>query len=429
MKCMILMALTVTLVVAGERPAIPARLTMPEALEITLRSSASLRRAEAQLRQSEGQSMQLRSGLLPQVSIGASDALQAVNLKTMGLDFPGLPSRVGPFQTVDARAYLTQNVFQWQAVERNRAGRAQWEASAAQRNNVREMVTLQVATGFAQALRAQSSSARLSEQVQLARQLVSITEERLRAGVASELEVKRSRQQMNNLEQSWIESRNSLTTAKLQLAHLMHAQVSASFELVDDSTPDADPPDAAGALAESMDARADYRAAQSQLRAAEHNLKSVKAQRYPVIQFQAGYGQSGRKPFENLNTFHIRGVLQMPVFTGGRIAGEQTEAEGKVEEARAALDEIRSQVETEVLSGLSALQSAREQTRVAQSTVGLAKDELSLALERFTSGVADNTEVVNAQDRLSRAEDNLVRAEYQTGIARAQMRRATGAAQ
>jgi outer membrane protein TolC len=52
-----------------------------------------------------------------------------------------------------------------------------------------------------------------------------------------------------------------------------------------------------------------------------------------------------------------------------------------------------------------------------------------LTRERFTQGVTDNTEVVNAQDRVSRADHARVRALYTLGLARANLARVTGAAE
>ena len=59
----------------------------------------------------------------------------------------------------------------------------------------------------------------------------------------------------------------------------------------------------------------------------------------------------------------------------------------------------------------------------------LSRQELELTRQRFTQGVTDNTEVVNAQDRISRADDAHIRAQYTLGLTRANLARATGAAE
>jgi outer membrane protein TolC len=47
----------------------------------------------------------------------------------------------------------------------------------------------------------------------------------------------------------------------------------------------------------------------------------------------------------------------------------------------------------------------------------------------ISAGVTDNTEIVNAQDRLTRAEDNRIRALFHLHLAVAELQRAMGAAE
>jgi outer membrane protein TolC len=72
---------------------------------------------------------------------------------------------------------------------------------------------------------------------------------------------------------------------------------------------------------------------------------------------------------------------------------------------------------------------ARRQVEVADATITLAQQEVDLTTARFTTGVTDNTEVVNAQDRLARAEENRIRALFHLQMAQAGLQRATGAAE
>jgi outer membrane protein TolC len=221
-----------------------------------------------------------------------------------------------------------------------------------------------------------------------------------------------------------------LTIAKLELAKLIHAQISADYELADiASFYDTSAPAEKEALAAAFESRPDYRAAQAQVRAAELDLRSSRAERYPTVAFAADYGQSGKKVFHNRNTFRVQGSLNIPVFLGGRISADVRQAQSRLESAQAFLDEVRAEVETDVLSAVANVTSAKRQVEVADATIVLSQQEVDLSTARFTSGVTDNTEVVNAQDRLARAEDNRIRALYNLHLAQAGLQRATGAAE
>jgi outer membrane protein TolC len=418
-------------VLAGaDRPDIPAVLPLRRAVSIALAQSTSLRAAQWRLKQAEARADQARAPLLPQVSVGAYQADQTVNLRAMGIDIPFLPSKVGPFPSMDLRGTVTQDLFNMQSMRNRKAAAQRTVTSERQAQNAREAVVLAVVGAYLQALRSKASQDTTREQLQLAQRLYELTRDREQQGVSSTLDTNRARQQVNSLQQALVEAENNLTAAKLQLANVIHARVTAAFDLEELGNQYATGPvDRQEAVRTALEARPDYRAAESHVRAAELQLKAIRASRLPVVQFKGDFGQSGRTPFENLSTFRVLGSVNVPLFTGGRIAGQVAEAQGQLEEARVSLEEIESQVETDVLTALAAVDAAARELKVAEENVRLAKEEVDLATARLTSGVADNTEVVNAQDRLSRAEDTRIRAFYGLQTARANLERATGAAE
>ena len=175
--------------------------------------------------------------------------------------------------------------------------------------------------------------------------------------------------------------------------------------------------------------RADYRSAQASLKAAELQVRSAKATRLPTIQLNVSDGQSGTTPAHNVNTYLVGGTIDFPVFTGGRIRGEIQEAEGALREAQAALDANRAQIETDVQAALSGVQWALMEVETSAGNVKLSRQEVDFTRSRFSQGISDNTEVVNAQDRLEQADNAHIRAQYNLGLARANLARATGAAE
>jgi outer membrane protein len=72
------------------------------------------------------------------------------------------------------------------------------------------------------------------------------------------------------------------------------------------------------------------------------------------------------------------------------------------------------------------LESAKSEVQVANLGVDLAQQEVTQARDRFQAGVANNIEVVTAQDELSRASDNQIAALYRYNQARADLAHATG---
>lgn len=405
---------------------LPPRLSLSEAVSIALRQSLVLRRAAAVLGQSEGAARQADSQWYPQLNLGYRHSGQTINLQALGIRVPFAPTRVGPFEAFDARVFASQNIVNLTVLKRRRAARSQRDSAVSLAGNAREELAYQVAVLWTNALRAQQLRATLAEQTELSRKLAQVTADRRELGVASDVEWKRSLQQVNNLQQSLADAENKLVAAKLQLAVVLNATPTSEFELAEEATASITAPPENDALAAAFASRLDYAAARQAVEAAEHRVAAARAQRYPVVQFRADWGQSGVGVTRNLNTYSVQGSVSVPLYTGGRIAGEITEAEGRLAEAQVSLEEIRLRVTADVRAALAAVAAARRELDISSRTVELAREELELVTLRFTSGVADNTEVVNAQDRLTRAEDARVRAQFHWRLAQASLHRAIG---
>jgi outer membrane protein TolC len=367
---------------------------------------------------------------MPQLFVAARQAYLTQSLQGFGIDLEGFPGRLGPFGSMDVRAVLSQDLLNiagvrsWQSFDKRR------DSSRLLVDNAREVVTLDVVGAYLQALRAKASRDTLVDQTRLAIELYELTTNRLKHGVSSDLDANRAKQQVNSLEQQRLEAEQSYVASKLNLASILEVNITDNFEVADPAAyGSGETVDRDATLQAALTSRADYRAAQAAVTAAELQVKSIEAARLPTFRITLGEGQSGTSPVHNVNVYDLRGVLMVPIFTGGRIEGEIDEAEGALRDATAALDKNRAHVETDVLMAISGVEWALKQVQTSAENVGLSRQEVALTRVRFTQGVADNTEVVNAQDRLSRSDDARIRAEYTLGLARANLARAIGAAE
>jgi outer membrane protein TolC len=415
----------------GQTPTkLPADLTLRQALDIALMNSTNLRSAQAELAQAGGRSEQNKGVLLPQIGIFARQGYQTVNLQGFGLELPGQPSRIGPFGSMDARLVLEQDLLNIASFRSYKSYGSRLDSSRLRVEDAREVVTLNVIAAYLEAMRAKASRNTLIDQTKLANDLYQITSDRFKQGVSSELDQNRSRQQVNSLEQQRQEAEYAYIAAKLMLANILGASISSDFEVADQAAYGSDETvDTQATIQAALAQRPDYRAAQAAVRAAELEVKSIEATRLPTVKMRLSDGQSGNSPVHNVNVYNLMGVLEVPLFTSGRISGEVHEAQGKVSEANAALDRNRAQIETDALSAVSGVEWALREVKTSAENVGLSRREVEMSRERFVQGISDNTEVVNAQDRLTRADDASIRAQYTLGLARANLARATGGAE
>jgi len=409
---------------------IPAQLTLSQALNIALSNSTLIREAMAQLDQTSGRYQQSRSTLLPHLYLAARQSFETESLLGIGIDVPSLKGLIGPFGSMDARILLSQDLFNLANVRAWQSYRSREQSSRLLVDDSREIVALNVVATYLEALKAKTIRDTLMEQTKLADELYRLTRDRVSQGVAAELDANRAMQKVNALEQQSQEAAQRYISAKLSLANMLQARITADFEVADEAAYGAStPPDHDAALKAALAMRPDYRAAEATVRAAELQVRSVKASRLPTLAMTFGDGQSGNTPVNNVNTYKIQGSISVPLYTGGRIRGEIEEAEGSLHEAQAQLERNRSQIETDVLTAISGVEWALKEVETSARNVQLSRQEVDFTRQRFAQGISDNTEVVNAQDRLTQADDAHIRAQYLLGLARANLARSTGAAE
>ena len=121
--------------------------------------------------------------------------------------------------------------------------------------------------------------------------------------------------------------------------------------------------------------------------------------------------------------------MNIPIFEGTRVRGDVLEADAKLQQRRAEVQDLRGRIDQDVRSAFLDLTSATDLVNVAQSNKSLARETLSEAQDRFGAGVTDNIEVVQAQESVSAADQAYISSLYAFNIAKVQLARAMGVAE
>jgi outer membrane protein TolC len=170
------------------------------------------------------------------------------------------------------------------------------------------------------------------------------------------------------------------------------------------------------------------RAALDSEKAAAQTLSASKGERFPVVAVNGDYGDIGQTFGHSHGDFAFQAGISIPIFTGGRIKGEITQAEGELRQKKAEAENIRGRIDYDVRTALLQLNAAKEQVAVAQQNVQLANESLARSKDRFTSGVTDSVEVVQAEQALASANDQYITSLYSHNLAKLSLARALGVA-
>jgi len=189
----------------------------------------------------------------------------------------------------------------------------------------------------------------------------------------------------------------------------------------------AEPPQSEAALQAARADRWELRIAAERLDAARGQWRAEQTQRLPDIVLTGDVGLSGPDPDSRARTTGSAGAaLQIPIFAGGAITGRVREADGRRAAVESRLADLRAQVEEDVRLALIDLGASVERVDTASEVARLADDELAMARDRFTAGVADNVELLNSQTALTHARDAQVSALARYQAARVSLALALG---
>lgn len=387
--------------------------------------------AEQDARAAAGARTAAVAGLLPSLSGRISEVQQRVNLEAFGFPLPqGANPIVGPYTVFDARLSLVQPLFDLTALETARAVDRQAAAATAAARDAREAVVVACATLYLQVAAAASRLDAARAQLRTAEALAARAAALRAAGVVAGIDVLRAEVQLRAQAQRVIACENDLAKQKLWLARAIGLPLDRPFVLADEIPYAALPAmNVDAALKEAMASRSDLESAEASLQAAEAARRAVAGDLLPSVRFTADYGAIGRAVDTAKMTYAVGVGARIPLFQGGRVRGQLAQADARVAQQRARLDDLRVQIELEVRAALLDVAAADERVRVAASAVELADAQLAQAQDRFAAGVANNLEVVQAQEAVATATENHLAARFAYNLAKLALARALGVAE
>jgi outer membrane protein TolC len=156
-------------------------------------------------------------------------------------------------------------------------------------------------------------------------------------------------------------------------------------------------------------------------------LRVAKSQRLPSLSLTSQYGkvafpQAGPPSSADFRTNWTVGIIsQIPIFTGGRIKGEQMVAEANLREAQARYDQVREFAALDSRVTLNALIQARAAWQASQGTAEQAARAYSIAEVRYREGISTQIELSDSRILLEQAVVNRALAARNLQVARVKL--------
>ena len=381
--------------------------------------------------------VRLRSlnALLPNLSARLSAAVQQIDLPAEGfsLHIPGvhLPAVVGPFGVADARGYLSQEIFNWSDIKNFKSASEGEKASQYTYKSDRNLVVFTTGNAYLQVISDRATVESVRAQVKTAQTLVENDVDLNKHGLIASIDLLRARVEFQTQQQRLIAAENQVAIDKLTLARVIGLPNGQEFQLTD-AVPYAslDGITQERALQQAYSTRPDYLSAKSQVRAAELTRQAVAAENYPSLSTDTNYGDIGSPNFGSSHgTLGFAVSLNIPIYQGSRVRADKLQSDSALQQRKAELAGLEGQIDDQVRTAFFNLKSSSELVGVAESNIDLANQTLAQAQDRFRAGVADNLEVVQAQESVASAKQSYINGLYAYNLAKISLAQAVGVAE
>ena len=412
----------------GTAPNDVLRLTLDQAVGLALKQNPTAQIAIITAAESVQDKNVARAALLPQATLNVTDTVERLNLQAfLGERIPGFPEHAGPFQVFSAGPAVNAQIFDLTLFRRYQAARETANASKADSLSTREQVILLVVSQYIGTLRNVANVQASESRVELAQALYDQAADLQKEGVGTGIDTLRANVELQNEKQRLLEAQADRETSLFGLSRLLNLDPRQTIELADSlSFFDTPQPEVSASLDSALGTRQEWKALQERVKAAGLDKRASQSSRLPDLSFTGNWAYLGGSSTSGIPTYNYEAMVSVPLFTGGRIHAEIVKANLEIQKLQQQEDDLRNSIALDVKTALINLDSARNQVTVANLGVQLSKEEVDQARDRFKAGVANNIEVIQAQDSLARANDNQIAALYRFNQARADYARSIG---
>jgi len=415
----------------------PLRLTLVDAVNRGFENSHRIAEIKAREEGARAATKSVELSKLPTISASAgytrTNHVQEFSVPQPGgtrlVVYPDIPDNI-----------VTRVGFQWpiftsgrtDALER--AAEAEASAVTADIETARADLRLEIIRAYWAAVTAREGVRVLEESAARVQAQLNDARQRFKVGLippneVSSLEAQRSREQSQ-----FIEARNLLQSALIDLQRLIGAERGTVIELSDslDRPSPAPPLDATALVAAAIETRPERKALSLRLGGLEARQQAAQTTNKPTVSVAGGVDYANPNPRifprkgEWRESWDVGVNVNWNFFDFGRTRAQVAEASAAVSATRARIAELDSVISADVEQRLLDLQSSDAMVRAASDAITSAAEARRIVADRFAAGVATSTDVLVAQVALLDSELTRTRALAAQRLAEARLERSLG---
>lgn len=277
----------------------------------------------------------------------------------------------------------------------------------------------------------------LAEQLSISEERVKLSDAKFQTGLGPKTDWLQSKVDYNALKASYLRQQTLIEQSKATLNQLMAVEAGNTQYDVLDTIPLNMDLSYGGLRQEALQKNTGLMVAQQNLRVSQLQLKESKGDYFPVINFNSAYNYSRVNSNAATNSFspiyNQNGVISygfsasIPIFNGLNVKRQVNAAKLNVGYQQLALENTRTIVDLSLTTAFKDYEYYKTALTLEDENLGLARENVMVAMERFRQGVSTVIEMKEAQQSLEDAYNRLINARYNVKLAETQLLRLNGA--
>ena len=436
----LLVALATPAGAIDEPPAAPAGpLSLSAAIRTTLSQNPVMDQAGAGLAASEERLTQARSGFYPQLNVSGAYSRTTNPMMAFGTtlnqarietrDFE--PDRLNEPDAVDN--YAIRFSADWAIYDSGQTWHGAKEAALARdaaalaRERTRQEAIYRTISAYSDVLLADAAIALTHRAIRTAEANRDLVRSRYDRGFVVKSDLLQAEVHIAHLQRRQTEAESNALVARAALCAAMGIAPTDTIQLSDRLRPGNAPEGSPeNWLETAMHHRPDLQAAGLEEEMRAESVQKAKAAHLPALYLSANYETNTEAFDDNADSYTIGAVVNMNLFSGGRLSAGVREAKAANARAAAMRRSLTHQVAVAVRQAYFQAQSAWRQIQTAEAATVQAEEALRIVKDRYDTGLMTIVALLNAELALHQTRTDHLQAVHRYTVAQAGLLLAAG---
>jgi outer membrane protein TolC len=420
----------------------PKAVSLAECIAQALGTNPSIQMSKAKVEGADARTLETNAALLPQLKL-TGGAMELSSVPAYSLSVPQLGFSKVIFPDIKEnyllKLSLQQPLFTGFKLSKSKE-MASLNAQAAKEDLTKEQsdMIVNVTVAYWNLYRAEETKKVIEQTLSQVNEHLKDAQSLARQGMATDADVMKVQVQLSDVRVKDVQARNGIRLAAMSLNSLIGNPLSTGIVLAD--TPQSMPNDTEQLLKADISAlvaraalqRPEIKSMQMRCEMNEAGVTAAKGGWFPQIFLGADYNYARPNPRilppidEWDGTWDVGVTFQWTVWDWFTTEHQTAQAKATVRQSEAGLKQMRDAVDLDVAQQYYNAQTAAEEVDVTSAGAEQAKESYRMTHEKFKSGVASNSDLLDAEAALLQANLTQTQATVDYAVATAKLKRAIG---